>query len=234
MKKIFTLLVLLCLNLISGQNYIIKYQFYQDDKVYDYDLMITEDYSLFYQTNLINFDNDDIQIDQSCERFYYYYDKVKLDYAIYDFVEKIPLQVSYNIDLKWTLEQSKPEDYLSYKVQTANLIHNGTTWNTIYTNDIPINDGPFIFKNLPGLVLEVSNEKGDKFKLVEIKEVDKKNDCISNGKFKTYDFKRYKSLVESKEEIGNALFDSLIKIEGLKVNKSAIQKPNFEPMRFLL
>lgn len=45
-------------------------------------------------------------------------------------------------------------------------------WHLLYTNEIPINDGPYVFSGLPGLVVKAESLDGDyNFELVEIKKL---------------------------------------------------------------
>ncbi|MDP4239241.1 MAG: GLPGLI family protein [Bacteroidota bacterium] len=48
---------------------------------------------------------------------------------------------------------------LSYLCQKAEVTFNGRTYEAWFTNDIPINNGPWKFNGLPGLILKVGDDK---------------------------------------------------------------------------
>jgi GLPGLI family protein len=61
---------------------------------------------------------------------------------------------------KWKLTNEKQE-ILSYKVQKATLTFGGRKWIAWFAKEIPFSDGPYKFNGLPGLILKISDEKGD-------------------------------------------------------------------------
>ena len=67
----------------------------------------------------------------------------------------------FNFDepkLKWEILQ-ETKNIKNFKCQLAKTIaDNGDTFFAWFTNDIPINEGPFRFKGLTGLILEVYNK----------------------------------------------------------------------------
>jgi GLPGLI family protein len=48
-----------------------------------------------------------------------------------------------------------------YKCQKAIAHKYGRTWSAYFTTDIPLPFGPYKFNGLPGLILEISDDKGD-------------------------------------------------------------------------
>ena len=57
----------------------------------------------------------------------------------------------------------------NYKVQKATAKFAGRNWTAWFTNDIQIPDGPYKFRGLPGLILQIEDEKQDHiFSLVGI------------------------------------------------------------------
>ena len=89
------------------------------------------------------------------------------------------LRDNYKIDkgfseLKWDLleEEKEVSGLACYK---ATINYGGRKFTAWYTVDIPINDGPYVFNGLPGLIVEISDNQGHySFKLIgmENKEVD--------------------------------------------------------------
>ncbi|MGZ5210627.1 MAG: GLPGLI family protein [Kaistella sp.] len=77
---------------------------------------------------------------------------------------------------KWTLH---PEyiNILNYKAQKATTHFGGRTWTAWFTQDIPLQDGPYKFKDLPGLIVKIEDEtKSHQFELKGIKNIN--NDII--------------------------------------------------------
>ncbi|WP_068596826.1 GLPGLI family protein [Vaginella massiliensis] len=71
----------------------------------------------------------------------------------YEFIEEIPV-------LKWDLKENMKE-ILGYKCKEARVYYKGRNWIAYYSEDIPLNDGPFIFNGLPGLILEVYDDNNE-------------------------------------------------------------------------
>jgi len=62
--------------------------------------------------------------------------------------------------LSWTiLPETKTIE--GFKVQKATTGFGGRNWIAWFTNDIQIQDGPYKFCGLPGLILNIGDEKGD-------------------------------------------------------------------------
>ncbi|WP_298883193.1 GLPGLI family protein [uncultured Polaribacter sp.] len=69
----------------------------------------------------------------------------------YEYKEKAPI-------LKWQLT-NEGKTILDYKVKKAVINYSGRKWIAWYTEEIPINLGPYVFGNLPGLILELYDDK---------------------------------------------------------------------------
>jgi len=79
----------------------------------------------------------------------------------YEYKEKIP-------SLNWKLKKGD-KVILDYKVKKATVNYGGRKWIAWYSEDIPINLGPYIFGNLPGLILELyDNEENFHFSAIGI------------------------------------------------------------------
>ncbi|WP_128572447.1 GLPGLI family protein [Chryseobacterium sp. P1-3] len=67
----------------------------------------------------------------------------------------------------------KHENYKSYSTNEAYADFGQRKWHILYTTDVPINDGPYIFSGLPGLVLKAESEDGEySFEMTAIKKTD--------------------------------------------------------------
>lgn len=61
-------------------------------------------------------------------------------------------------EFKWQITEDKKLIDI-YSVQKAILNYKGRVWEAWFTNEIPILDGPYIFSGLPGLILEMKDDK---------------------------------------------------------------------------
>lgn len=62
--------------------------------------------------------------------------------------------------LNWVLEPDY-KTILGYKVQKATVIYSGRKWIGWFTESIPIHLGPYVFGNLPGLIVELYDEQNN-------------------------------------------------------------------------
>lgn len=77
--------------------------------------------------------------------------------------------VEQNVNLKWNLS-NEFDELLNYKVQKATTEFGGRTWIAWFAKDIPIQDGPYKFHGLPGLILKIEDKTAShKFVLKGIK-----------------------------------------------------------------
>lgn len=91
---------------------------------------------------------------------------VDTDYYKYDTTDKI----EWNI-----LPETKMQN--NYKLQKATTNFGGRNWNAWFSKDIPINQGPFKFQGLPGLIFQIEDDRNCfSFNLIEIKKLDNEYD----------------------------------------------------------
>ena len=69
----------------------------------------------------------------------------------YEYKEKSP-------NLNWQIKKGS-KIILDYKVKKATVNYGGRKWIAWYAEEIPINLGPYVFGNLPGLILELYDDK---------------------------------------------------------------------------
>ncbi|PVV56271.1 GLPGLI family protein [Chryseobacterium sp. HMWF035] len=73
--------------------------------------------------------------------------------------------------LNWKLLQQK-EVISGYECQKAELIFGGRVWSAWFTETIPFHDGPYKFRDLPGLIVKIEDSKGyHSFQLKEVKKI---------------------------------------------------------------
>lgn len=81
------------------------------------------------------------------------YHRAPSDGPIFEYKEKMNL-----FDWKITSEMKEILGYLCVK---ATCDFRGRKWNVWFTMDIPLQEGPWKFSGLPGLILKAEDEKGD-------------------------------------------------------------------------
>lgn len=68
---------------------------------------------------------------------------------------------------------NETQQYHSYKVKKATTTFAGRQWEAWFSDEFPVNDGPYKFKGLPGLILKIKDTHSDyEIFLVEIKKID--------------------------------------------------------------
>ncbi|MCJ8498521.1 GLPGLI family protein [Chryseobacterium salipaludis] len=104
-------------------------------------------------------------------------------------------------DFKWKLEEGSKK-ILSFNCNKATAEYSGRTYTAWYTREIPINNGPFKFEGLPGLILEMHDSKNDfSFEMVGIDTTpqsiylrrDKGIFLVSKEKFRTIQLSYYEN-----------------------------------------
>lgn len=89
----------------------------------------------------------------------------------FDFYKYITVD---KIDWKLEKELSKLQ---KFDVQKASASFGGRKWIAWFTREIPFNEGPYKFRGLPGLILEIQDTKGQyKFSLVKIQNLEETYD----------------------------------------------------------
>lgn len=59
---------------------------------------------------------------------------------------------------KWVLD-STTQIISGYKCQLAHLHYGGRNWSAWFTQDIPVVEGPYKFKELPGLIIKIEDDR---------------------------------------------------------------------------
>lgn len=93
--------------------------------------------------------------------------KYKVAYSVYRDNSKIFVTAGIARDfftfetgyLKWKTNYKDNKTILGYSCNKATTIFNNRIYTAWYTSEIPISDGPYRFKGLAGLILEINDEK---------------------------------------------------------------------------
>lgn len=57
-------------------------------------------------------------------------------------------------EMKWTIVEDSTKKVLGYECIMATTDYHGRSWKAWFTPEIPLHDGPWKFRNLPGLILK--------------------------------------------------------------------------------
>lgn len=116
--------------------------------------------------------------------------KPKVDYLVFRDKDKTTVTSRIGRDyfsfetepLKWSTHYKDEKEILGYKCKKAVTIFNKREYIAWYTSSIPISEGPYRFKGLPGVILDIQDTKGyDKFKAIAITKKQIEISSIQNG-----------------------------------------------------
>ncbi|MFY7844639.1 MULTISPECIES: GLPGLI family protein [Chryseobacterium] len=103
--------------------------------------------------------------------------------------------IKINEKLDWEILPEKNK-IGTFDVQKAKVNYGGRNWTAWFTTEIPIQDGPYVFKGLPGFIVKISDEKNDySFSLTEIKDGNEKVYYRNKGSELTWE--QFKKLSEN-------------------------------------
>lgn len=128
------------------------------------------------------------------------------DYNYYDVIENVVLKLSSKNTQNWKLtnEKKKVKDLT---LQKATTTWGGRNWTAWFTADIPFQEGPYKFNGLPGLIVELYDDKNNyKFELVKTQKLSpqknmyidymlEQNVAVDDAKYKASKLKYYDSPV---------------------------------------
>lgn len=105
-------------------------------------------------------------------------------------------QIDENIMLNWELEQTTDTLISGYVCRKANTEYRGRKYNAWYTLSIPISEGPYKFKGLPGLIIKLEDtQKQHRFELSEFNKINyNKPIYLRDRNYKTINIKDYPKL----------------------------------------
>lgn len=198
-----------------------------------YNLTIKGNSSVFevdkYNANGINSEEPNRKND--CNKFKIVRTENELN--VVDQIESAKLIAVVPNIMRWELEDSVGK-FLEYNTKTASTIYNNQKWIAEYTTEIPIGDGPFVFKFLPGLITKVESENEEIiFQIVSIKKIAHDFEC-DLADFKKIDFGKYLKVIYQKQEIENSLLNSLQNLPGINVGDQKIGKIEYDPVKYML
>lgn len=202
-KILFLFIFIFCTSILYAQKnrFIYEYKFTLDSTKKDhlqkgiYLLDTYKDESIYYNEKEVL--NDSI-LTISNESSTMFSDKIKKRYPEYSINQITRLfKDNYLVNderiQNWKILDDK-DKILNYNVQKAELNFMGRKWIAWFTTEIPIQDGPYKFHGLPGLILKIEDsEKTHIFELVGIKNNFYERNFDSKG-FIRINYSKYKKL----------------------------------------
>ena len=78
--------------------------------------------------------------------------------------------ISIKEEFHWKIIEEKKK-IGNYNCQKAEVEYGGRNWTAWFTNEIPLQQGPYVFYGLPGLIVKISDEKFDyDFELIQVRD----------------------------------------------------------------
>lgn len=216
---------------LYSQQYLIKYLY--KPKTYNtvYNLRLTDNSSVFeVDKYVVSTELQDKKITENkCDKFKIERKADKL--YVKDNIENTRVVSKIPTEIQWKLENSTGE-FLQYDTRLASTLYDSKKYFAEYTSEIPINDGPFIFKFLPGLIIRIENEDGEViFELLSVEKTAESAEC-NNSDYKTLDFAKYVKIIHQKQEMENSLITSLKNLPGINIGNKKIDQIDFDPVKF--
>jgi len=176
MKNIYLLILFFLFNLTFGQNkqFLYEYTFIPDStnrtdiRTEMMVLNVQKDRSEFYSFERYSTDSTMLDAvkkglfapapdkETVNDRIVKYSNSNQIVYNTFLMWDKYKVKQDVQFDWKLTNEFAK---ILNYDVQKATTEFGGRKWIAWFTKEIPIPDGPYKFKNLPGLILKIEDSR---------------------------------------------------------------------------
>ncbi|WP_047446390.1 GLPGLI family protein [Chryseobacterium sp. JAH] len=161
-------------------------------------------------------------------------------YDDYDILDNIVLKLSSENNQNWKLtdEKKKVKDL---NLQKATARWGGRNWIAWFTADIPFQEGPYKFHGLPGLIVELYDDKNNyRFELVKTQKLEKpyvnqyisyfmsQSVAVDQDKYRTTKLKYYDSPINALRNNGGGTKsnEEFYLNDGTKVNQSNTREVN--------
>lgn len=174
MKKLHFIFLLIS-QFIFSQELLVKYIYKPSSyRLFEENLYINKNTkisildSIPFKSNSIElFNEDDSSINQMTKPKYSKYKKMVIDKNIkgydnileIDQIENINYQVVDNIPkINWDISHTDTKKIGKYTCKKATAEYRGSYYTAYYTREIPVSAGPYKFKGLPGLIMELKSD----------------------------------------------------------------------------
>lgn len=107
---------------------------------------------------------------------------------------KIKVKYTDYVPLDWKISKDTLT-YLNYPAKKAYTTYGGRKYTAIFTMEIPITTGPYVFRGLPGLILAIEDE--DKHHVLELIEIQKMKKNIIFQQYSDVSKKEFQNILEN-------------------------------------
>lgn len=146
--------------------------------------------------------------------------KKKSKFQVYEQVIDFKIRYEEPEDIKWTILNER-KTYSGYKTRKAYTIKYGRKWIAWFAEDLPLNFGPYKFSGLPGLIINMYDEKAEYFfTLSQFKKKVKEVVLPQDKDYKSFSKKGFKT---AKYNIQTDLTNSAIIFNDSKERKEWLQ-----------
>ena len=122
--------------------------------------------------------------------------------------------------IKWNIA-TELSDYEGMKTQKATTDFGGRSWTVWFTQEIPIIEGPYKFKNLPGFVVKASSADGDY--LFEFTKSEKVQTVLKYHTYEKADVIEKSELKKARKLAANKSMSQIFAEQGLQINFESVK-----------
>lgn len=126
-----------------------SYGYYRIDSIIENDYPTGLTFAQYGNLSIANKHNPEIVVKDMKSGKLNYIGHILMDYYIYE--EPIP-------DIKWNITNDETKVICGYNCNKATTSFRGRNWTAWYSEKIPIDNGPWKFGNLPGLILKIEDD----------------------------------------------------------------------------
>jgi len=196
MKKIILILLFLSQNLIAQNDYrLFVFEEITNNKTFTNSLYISSDWSYWEQNNDYKVERDESVSYRNSRNLFKHnlFKNIKKSeiYHNYKLLSKVFYVKDSLSNMKWNLIDST-EVVLDYKCQIAKTKFRGREYFASFTSEIAIQNGPWKFHGLPGMILKVVSDENDELYKMECIEIKLHNENIES---------RYQKFIEKNKFI---------------------------------
>lgn len=208
-------------------------------------LDVSEKFSKFYSYNNYKYDSisksnidkeisdSDLKIKKSKNSYIIIKDYPDFTISLISRIGQTKYNVKDERTLKWNI-LSENDVLGNFKIQKAETKFAGRKWMAWFTTEIPIQEGPYKFRGLPGLILKISdNTNSHSFVLVGIQKLNNINSKTDNfvfdfGTNQNISQEKYKQILEGfRKDPNKAIRQTLSDMSEINDNGKMVNKNDY-------
>lgn len=204
MKNIYTFILLSCMTKLIGQEmYRIDYSFTDKKDTKLETTLFTNNKEAVYkiydtrERGMVDLPNGEVSFVENDELSKFFYANDSLAYARFlSYKEEIVYLDNYKKKINWKIFPENKKKIGNYNCIEARLRLNQRSFTVWFTTEVPIKFGPFKLHNLPGLIVEATEDTG--FLKLSLKRLSKTKESKEFNTFKNY-FEDKKNIMNYKQ-----------------------------------